>query len=366
MGSEYEGTPTTSQTNADTLDHELYGRGQRGRKPLLPWTPTAPEENGPPLKVKKTMPAKQATIDADKEAAKQFNKKVKEGIAKITEETDVICLERALNNANPGVVVKVVERKPPKYAIVTATSTQCNIQYNNSNFPLDDGVGVIPRDEVAGIDSNETISALRVENEQLKIRLEAAEAVINELKVKCNKLTAENIQTKAHLQYVENKKDTLLLQQMGGVFRAELAPINENVETLLHRQNNPDAAAAEAFGDPNSMVMFAGVKINNEKLAKAKSALSLTSRVTFLAQGYWLPEQIPFVGSRKPQNVSDEDFIPVTLTDINNIKRILCSLQEDNTLTIKDGSETKLNDDKFIREHILQAIKNLRRPPKTK
>ncbi|XP_051172322.1 uncharacterized protein LOC127288732 [Leptopilina boulardi] len=237
MDSEYAGTPTSSQMNVETEVSELYGRGHRGRVPLLPWTPTIDEEKEPPLKKTKTMQAKVAAKNEAQAAAKVFNKIVKDGIAKCTEEVDVLCLQRALSNKDENAVVTVVKNKPPKYVIQNTVATQ---------------------------------------------------------------------------------------------------------------------------------VMFAGVNINNEKLAKAKIATTLKLRLTYLAQGYWTPEQMPFIGSRNPQNVSDEEFIEVTQTDINNIMRIVNSLQEDNELKISDGTEEKASDNKYVRKCILEVPKTWRNTHKNK
>lgn len=77
MDSEYAGTPTSSQMNVETEVSELYGRGHRGRVPLLPWTPTIDEEKEPPLKKTKTMQAKVAAKNEAQAAAKVFNVRYK-------------------------------------------------------------------------------------------------------------------------------------------------------------------------------------------------------------------------------------------------------------------------------------------------
>lgn len=66
-------------------------------------------------------------------------------------------------------------------------------------------------------------------------------------------------------------------------------------------------------------VTHAGVSICNKWLAKAKGAKKMSTRITYLARGYWLPKEMPFVFHQKPKTMSKEDFIPITIEDVENI-----------------------------------------------
>ncbi|XP_043466334.1 uncharacterized protein LOC122501126 [Leptopilina heterotoma] len=95
-------------------------------------------------------------------------------------------------------------------------------------------------------------------------------------------------------------------------------------------------------------------------LNAAKGMTTLPSWITCLAKGYWLPEQFKFVASRRPKSVSQKDFVEIKFDDVNNIIKILRSLQEIPQYKLVRVKDKQINF-KDVRCYIQEATKNERK-----
>lgn len=66
-------------------------------------------------------------------------------------------------------------------------------------------------------------------------------------------------------------------------------------------------------------VLCSGVRITKDAYSDACYATTISSRVMKITAGYWPRKKLKFVATRRPQGVSEEDFIKMEYKDYQNI-----------------------------------------------
>ncbi|XP_043483938.1 uncharacterized protein LOC122512264 [Leptopilina heterotoma] len=342
---EQKNTSSTPSAHPDEATRELepkLGRGQRGNRPQIRFTPSLYDAPRPTAKLdtpvttreddtkrreKNILKSKRpANADSDEEtaAASLFLKKVKQGNKQVTDSNDHACHDAAFGDiADKEKSVRDLLTK----AVVTSSETQTE-EHGDPYLELEQ---------------------LRKDNLRLTRIVMDQKEEIDALK-KSRTSEVNNLQP---LPYVGPS-----LVEIRRIIDEAIAPIQRDIRIIRNNSDNPTNAALEACGRADSVVSCAGVNISNDVLQKVIGCDKLSSRVTCLLRGYWTKEQLAIAYYQKPKTVTG-NYVQVTDNDIDKIRNIILELQMTERTKLK-VEESVLTLSK-IKSHILQSLKNERR-----